>query len=416
MTAMPPASRTTFQSILDRHGGIGPGFDLLRILLAAVIFYGHAKWASGANVAAAAFTAAADNTARLAEGGWTGWYRPFLISYVPAFFALSGFLVSGSALKTRVTKTFLAHRALRIFPALVVEVVLSAVLIGLFLTEFSLSRYFSDPLLLRYFGNILGWISFQLPGVFQDNPVKGIVNVNLWTLPAEFDCYLLTAILMATGLFYSRRIMTILMVAVMAVLAPLNMFTDFAVTQTTAAVHTVTFYFFVGVMFYHWRDRVQYSWPLFFLSGLLAYVTQMQHHLVYIAPIFVTYCTLFFGMTAVPKIKLIASGDYSYGIYLYGFPITQAVVELVPGARGNGWLTLGVAALGTVIFAAGSWHLIEKPTLRLKNRLPEKYFPRRALTAPATPSGRAAVAEHPATAAHQPAVGPLPTTTAPAGR
>ena len=49
----------TFGAILDKHRGVGPGFDLLRILLAVAILYGHAKWAAGTDPTGPALTALA---------------------------------------------------------------------------------------------------------------------------------------------------------------------------------------------------------------------------------------------------------------------------------------------------------------------------------------------------------------------
>jgi peptidoglycan/LPS O-acetylase OafA/YrhL len=379
-------SSKTFGDVLDANRGVGPGFDLLRILLAFAIFYGHAKWVAGTG--AITLGPDATETARMVHGGWEGWKRPILYSFVPAFFALSGFLVTGSALRTQVTSTFLAFRALRIFPALVVEVTLSAILLGFFLTTLTPAAYFTDPGFLRYFGNIVGWITFELPGVFTSNPVTHAVNANLWTLPSEFDCYLVTAALMLTGLLYRRNLMTIVFVAVTVILAASNTLGDFFITKTTMNGYAVTYYFFVGVMFYHWRGKIPVYWPLFLISGAAAYVLQMGHHTLFFAPVFVTYCTLFFGMLPIPKIPLIASGDYSYGVYLYGFPITQATVAVFPGLMGHGWATLGISALFTALFAAFSWHVIEKGALGMKRKLPERWFPKKAAVLVPQPSSR----------------------------
>ena len=381
--------RKSFKEVLDAHRGVGPGFDLLRILLALAIFYGHAKWASG-HGSAEALRHSLSARVSLEAGGWEGWRRPLLTSYVPAFFALSGFLVTGSALRTRVTSTFLAFRALRIFPALTVELLLSAFLLGAAVTTVPLAQYFTSPVLLRYFGNLFGWITFSLPGVFTTNPAAGVVNANLWTLPSEFDCYLITAFLMTCGLFYRRAVLTIAFAAVTLVFLVLNTFTSFGVTASTLPGFAITYYFFTGVLFYHWREYIPLRRWLFVLAAVLSYVLQYGHHAVFLAPVFVAYCTLAFGMISIPRLPLLASGDYSYGIYLYGFPITQAVVALVPGMRGSGWGTLLVSLLVTCIFAAFSWHAIEKPTLQLKRKLPSRYFPQKRADVPITPSLREA--------------------------
>jgi peptidoglycan/LPS O-acetylase OafA/YrhL len=163
----------TFGSILDRHRGEGPGFAVLRLGLAVAILWIHARLLSRAPIAAATGAAllAGPHT-------WTGPSHVFFIFMVPAFFALSGFLVTGSALRLRATAPFLTFRVLRILPALLVEVTLSALILGALFTTLPLRSYFSDPQFFRYFGNIVGLITFHLPGVFESNYVS-VVNGNL---------------------------------------------------------------------------------------------------------------------------------------------------------------------------------------------------------------------------------------------
>ena len=78
--------------------------------------------------------------------------------------------------------------------------------------------------------------------------------------------------------------------------------------------------------------------------------------------------------------NLNASGsrDYSYGIYLYGYPIIQALVACIPELRGHGALVFVLAAACTMAFAAMSWHLIERRALALKSQLPAGMTARRA--------------------------------------
>jgi peptidoglycan/LPS O-acetylase OafA/YrhL len=72
---------------------------------------------------------------------------------------------------------FLGLRFFRIFPALCVEVALSAIVIGALFTSLPLSEYFSSTGFFVYFGNILGIVQMHLPGVtFGGNDV---VNANL---------------------------------------------------------------------------------------------------------------------------------------------------------------------------------------------------------------------------------------------
>jgi len=125
-----------------------------------------------------------------AHGVWNGWWRPFIAVILPAFFALSGFLVSASLIRCRTIEGFLTLRVLRLVPALFFEVMISALILGSLLTDFTLRDYFASPLFRTYWLNILGDIHFQLPGLFLDNPDPNVVNHQLWTIPVELKCYL----------------------------------------------------------------------------------------------------------------------------------------------------------------------------------------------------------------------------------
>src|SRR5262249_49082197 len=90
------------------------GFDYLRLGLAVSIIAWHGVvvcygYASEANL-------------------WLGPIGPLGWFLVPSFFALSGFLVMGSLYRNDLL-SFLALRGLRIFPALAVELLLSAFII-----------------------------------------------------------------------------------------------------------------------------------------------------------------------------------------------------------------------------------------------------------------------------------------------
>jgi peptidoglycan/LPS O-acetylase OafA/YrhL len=361
----------SFGDVLRQHKGEGPGFAALRLLLAAAILMLHARYLSHLGP-----------TIFPVEGGieglqvfkWTA-ERAFYITFVPAFFALSGFLVSGSAFRVRFTSTFLAFRGLRIFPALLVEVTLSAIVLGPLFTQLAWRDYFTNPGFFRYFGNIVGWITFFLPGVFQTNRYT-IVNANLWTLPSEFDCYLITAVLALTGALYLRLLFTVILASVSIVFVILNSLSDFAITPFVYTGYTVTYYFFVGMLFFHWKDYIPARWWLFFVSACVAYPLLYFQHTIFLAPVFLVYCVIFLGVVGIPEIPWIRDRDYSYGLYLYGYPITQAILALFPQLRGHSFATALLGLGCATSFAAFSWNVIEKPTLALKSRLPRRFFPK----------------------------------------
>lgn len=156
------------------NGGPTSGFDYLRLILAIGVLAWHSYPLTQGDVAAGQFM--------------SGWGGALVRLILPMFFALSGFLVAAS-LERNTLGTFLAFRALRIAPALVVEITLSALILGPLLTTFSIGDYFGDPRLAKYFLNVVGYIHYQLPGLFAQNIYPNVVNGSLWTVPFELECY-----------------------------------------------------------------------------------------------------------------------------------------------------------------------------------------------------------------------------------
>jgi len=70
-------------------------------------------------------------------------------------------------------------------------------------------------------------------------------------------------------------------------------------------------------------------------------------------------------LTPLPRLGILGTGDYSYGIYLYSCPIQQTVNWLLPDIRSNAFNFITSLVL-TALFAAFSWHFIEKPALKLR--------------------------------------------------
>jgi peptidoglycan/LPS O-acetylase OafA/YrhL len=382
--------KRTFGSILAENNGIGPGFDLLRLALALSILAGHCSAAAGikgflsivlsnivglvwhGQIAAGPIVSNTDQISELGRPfGLSELGRPFGVSHVPMFFALSGFLVMGSAFRTRKVGKFLALRFFRIFPALLVEVTLSAVILGAVFTSLPLRDYYTNPLFWSYFLNTVGDVHMYLPGVtFGDAPTYNglaIVNGNLWTLPPEFWSYAITAVLIVSGLLFRKWLLTVCFAVATVILLVGNTFYGFQVTQEALPEPTEVYFFFSGVMFYIWRDKIPYSWTLFMVCAVGFWVLCMNTRLVYFYPLLLTYVTVFIGLTKLPSNSFLRSGDYSYGLYLYGSPIIWAL-STVPGLRHN-LLGLVVTSIpASWVVAALSWHFVEKQFLRLRKR------------------------------------------------
>jgi peptidoglycan/LPS O-acetylase OafA/YrhL len=340
--------------IMRANEGVGPGFDTFRLGLALAIFCSHSF-----------FVSQGDNGFL-----WGTPARPLLMAMVPMFFGLSGFLVTGSALRTASLQVFLTFRILRILPALVTEVTLSALILGPLLSSVSWHDYFTNREFVEYFGNIIGKIRFVLPGMFLDNPMPGIVNINLWTLKPEFTCYVIMAALILTGVVRKGRWVTLSVVAVLIGSLIVNYAHNISENSNGGnnpyIPYVAVLYFMLGAAAFHLRDYVPVDRKIFVISAVDAYILMLNPGYAFAAAIPAMYCMLYIGMQRFPRTRLIESGDYSYGIYLYGFPIQQTLVHLFPIFREAWPMLFLVGAPLTFAFAAVSWHFIEKPTLYLK--------------------------------------------------
>jgi peptidoglycan/LPS O-acetylase OafA/YrhL len=355
--------------ILQRSAGLSAGFDYLRTGLALAIFTIHVGGIIHGRSSLGVSPMIADD--QVVFDLWASW-RPLRnaisFTFVPMFFALSGFLVTASAFRLRDARSFLLFRALRIIPALAVEVVLSAIVLGAIFTNRSLTQYFSDPEFFRYFGNIFGFVSFTLPGVFENCALPKMINANLWTLPFEFYCYLIFLVGMLSSIVYNRSKFTAIFIITSATLIVINYYVGFEGEREDEYIRgiEIIYYFFVGCFFYHWRNNIPVNYAALIVAAALACILIPFKSTMFIAPVFLVYATVVLGVIDWPDIRTLRSGDYSYGIYLYGFPITQAVVAAMPDLRGHSIVLRVISTVLTIAFAACSWHLLERRALKLK--------------------------------------------------
>jgi peptidoglycan/LPS O-acetylase OafA/YrhL len=286
------------------------------------------------------------------------------VLYVPMFFALSGYLVASSAIRINRVGKFLEFRVLRILPALTFEATLSALVLGPFFTTLPLSEYLMNSQFLRYFGNLIGLVTYHLPGVFEGNPEAGFVNVNLWTLPLEFSCYLCLATLLLFGMFKRTRMLGAIFATISVALLVLSIGFGIGYAGKICPAPVVIFHFAVGSAFFVWRGRIPFHPAIFLVcvAAVLVLLPQPQYRFLSAFP--ATYVTIFLGYVKHMEMKFIKGRDYSYGIYLYGFPITQALIASMPGIGRSSLVVLGLTA--TVMVSMFSWHFVEKPFLGLK--------------------------------------------------
>jgi len=118
---------------------------------------------------------------------------------IDIFFIISGYLIVKSWDSTPSAINFLSKRALRIFPALVVVVLMSMLVLGPIFTTLSIGEYFAHPQFLPHLKNIILSPVFYLPGVLEHARVPNAVNGSLWSLPVEFFMYV---VVMGLGILF----------------------------------------------------------------------------------------------------------------------------------------------------------------------------------------------------------------------
>ena len=339
----------TLQQTSALSGHRPTGFDYLRILLAVFIVAWHSvSICYGPEVEKQYFMP----------------LRPLILSFVPAFFALSGFLVAGSLFRTSHLPSFLTLRALRIFPALCVEVLVSALIIGAALTTLPLNEYFSSPVFHKYFLNILGIIQYTLPGVFTDNNLP-MVNAQLWTIPYELECYIAISILYVVTLHRRPRVFLVLL-AVLTVAVTVRSFTkDLGDFNFKPSGRCALWAFLWGVALYTLREKIKHSALALVACIAVAWVCLQWREGEYFAAAAIAYITIYVGLVDYRKTFILRAGDISYGIYLYSFAIQQAVYQLLPNHRAwheNFLISLALSCCVGYL----SWTYVEEKVLNRK--------------------------------------------------
>jgi peptidoglycan/LPS O-acetylase OafA/YrhL len=284
------------------------------------------------------------------------------------FFAVSGFLITQS-LDRGSPRRFVVSRTLRLFPGLAVSLLLVIFVMGPLVTETSVAAYLADPAtwtaLVRNL--TLAFPQYTLPGVFDDNPYPSVQG-SIWTLIYEVICYAGVLVLGLIKALRSQRQMSVLI----TIYAAVWLFLEFAPTALPGRLEQLrqlSLPFAVGIAFYIWRDRIILS---VWLMGALLAVAFLARESSLWEPMLIlalAYATFWLAYVPAGPIRLYNRvGDYSYGTYIYAFPL-QGLAAWFLGGEHSPALNITIALPMTLFCAVLSWHLIEKPALVRQPRL-----------------------------------------------
>lgn len=344
-------------------------FDVIRLMLAALVILCHSGRALNRGSASTdpldGFTFGQEDLGHVAVCG---------------FFALSGCLVTASWLSSDGAVSYFRKRVLRIYPGFVVAWLVCAFVVlplsGIAWADYvAMIRpgYWAVKIaLLRNFGGI---------SAFPGNPQHAL-NTSLWSIPVEFGCYVLVAVLGLSRILRSR-LAVLAVTALVGVLVAASNVLELAEpwgpalgalkTPLTLSGQRVTLphlYFLLGMLAYLFRAELRYSGSLALTATLmLVAAARVPPWLHFLAPFCWTY--LLFYLAYLPRLKVPFVGpdlDLSYGLYLYGWPIQQLLIRGME-PRLSSWglfaLTLPLAAAAAYL----SWTFVERPSQRLHELL-----------------------------------------------
>ncbi|HAA04272.1 MAG TPA: hypothetical protein DCE18_12935 [Syntrophobacteraceae bacterium] len=267
---------------------------------------------------------------------------------VDIFFIISGFLITKSYLRSNNPGRFVWSRFLRIFPALVFVTLTLVFVLGPILTTLPTNEYFKHPWTFSYLRGALSLYEVTrytvLPGVFMDNFFIQ-VNGPLWTLQYEWTFYMIILLLGLTNLL-RRKGLIIALFLTSLVLTLLNVGDTADTLYWTPVKYLPAFfmYFSFGMLAYLYRDSIPMTLGAFlFVVAMLAVGSLKGGFSDSVFVFFLGYLVLFVGFS--PKIRLrwlTKSGDYSYGLYIWGWPVQQSVSHFMGGGGASVWLQLTV--------------------------------------------------------------------------
>ena len=338
------------QTIRQAMDGPVDNFSLLRLVLASAVIISHGFSIPTGDSTLEPFF----QTTGLRLGEYA----------VNCFFVISGFLVTMSFLN-RGPRDYAIARGLRIFPGFIVAALITVFVIGAAFTALPLSTYFRSPELYKYLMQVLtGFKSAgQMPGVFSNNPHPWPLGT-VWTLKYELALYIAVLLFGVFGFLKNARIVGACAAVLLITVILIDAFVPEA-TRYAEVMLRLVLLFALGSFFYLARNGVRLSWLVLLaliMATWLSFDSSFYFALLYLTSAYGVFL-LAFGFQA-PFVSLTDRADLSYGIYLYGYPVQQALVALFPNA--SPWALLAPALLISGVLALLSWILVEKPALRLK--------------------------------------------------
>lgn len=314
-------------------------FDFLRVLLAFIVFVGHLGALS------------ASQDLKIFENS------PVEIA-VFGFFVVSGFLIARSYDRSSSLKSYLKKRIKRIVPAYLLIVFLCAILLSL-VSTLSFTDYFKDTQVYKYlFWNSL-FLNFKapwLPGVFGNQAVNGA----LWTLKVEMCYYFCVPLLfLLFGKNNKYRNISLIIIYCLS-LVYLNYFESLEKISMSKQIPGVLCYFIPGMLIYFNFDKFIKHKHVLFLIAIVTVWIDLIFDIKSISPMMIGIIVLYIAYSFKFLNNFGKYGDFTYGIYIFHFPIIRTFQTLGLFEDYNPFVMAFVCMLVVIAVGVSSWHFYEK--------------------------------------------------------
>lgn len=294
---------------------------------------------------------------------------------VRVLFLISGYLVTMSYLKTKKASSFLRKRILRLYPPLLVCLLISVLVLSNISTapEFywdSARRYIINNLEMRP--------KFDLAGVFDNNPYPVGVNGSLWTLPIEIVCYLLVIPITKIYVSIEKKSNTISKVMLVVALICLSVFDIYKQINLNGLMLifwdtdwynaiSLFIYFFIGMIFYLFDLRKICNFQVAMVVSII-FMCLSGSIKAFLIPYIIGYDVMCFALADKPKFKSLFKRDICYGLYLYAFPVQQLLIYIFKikyniNISISVFLAISVLVIWTL--AEISFRFVERPVTKI---------------------------------------------------
>ena len=332
-------------------------FDFLRLMFAVFVVITHSYFFSG-----------------LGENDllhqFTKGQTSFSYIGVRGFFIISGYLIFQSMQRSSSLKSYYWKRFLRLFPGLFIALLATACL-GFFVYKGNLKEYLVNNEMWTYLPNNLSLynLQFGIVGVLNGDALNG----SLWTIRYEFTFYILVSIIF---LFRNRIELVKKLLLLFFVLLLAGKFYLFeklgsvGFTLSNSMSLNLGLYFIGGSLLASFKiENSNYKMASVIFWIILLCLSFYYHLFSYSQFILLPIVVVLTGISSTKYIHGLTEclGDISYGIYIYSFPVQQAILYYFDF---NFIQFLGMSLVLSVFFGILSWNLVEKKALRYKNILP----------------------------------------------